>query len=120
MKLGPEMRMTVTARLIAKGEDRPLTGKEYSVRLFDKDFFDDDFLGEDRPDQDGRIHISFDPAAFDRRDPIRETSLDFYFVVYQNDKPIFRSKVMEDVNTEAVETFKMGEGDIVDLGSFLI
>ncbi len=120
MKLGPEMRMTVTARLIEKGADQPLTGKDYSVRLFDKDFFDDDFLGEARPDEDGRIHISFDPAAFDRRDPIREKSLDFYFVVYHHDQPIFRSKVMEDVNTEAVETFNMGEGDIVDLGSFLI
>ena len=47
MKLSPEMRITVIARLIAKGADQPITGKEYCVRLFDKDFFDDDFLGED-------------------------------------------------------------------------
>ncbi len=118
--LGKEMSIEVTARLIAKGSDAPLTGKAYSVRLFDKDFFDDDFLGEDSPDADGRIRIIFDPAQFDQRDPIREKSLDFYFVVYRNDEPIFRSKVMEDVDIDAVDTFKMGEGEVVDLGTFLI
>jgi hypothetical protein len=118
--LGKEMSIEVTARLIAKGSDAPVTGKEYSVRLFDKDFFDDDFLGEDKPDANGRIHIRFDPSQFDQRDPIREKSLDFYFVVYRNDEPIFRSKVMEQVDIDAIDTFRMGAGEMVDLGSFLI
>ena len=118
--LGKEMRIEVVARLIQKGTDAPLNGQEYTVRLFDRDFFDDDFLGEDRPDREGRVNISFDPAQFDRRDPIREKSLDFYFVVYKNGEPVFKSKVMEQVDINAIDTFRMGEGEIVDLGSFLI
>jgi hypothetical protein len=114
------MRIEVTARLIAKGLDQPLHGNDIIVKLYDKDFFDDDFLGEASPDKDGRVRISFDPARFDRNDPIREKSLDFYFVVYKAGKPIFLSKVMEQVDLEAVETFRMGEGEVVDLGTFLV
>ena len=118
--LGKEMSIEVTARLIAKGSDTPVTGDDYVVKLYDKDFFDDDFLGEASPDKDGRVSFLFNPEAFDKRDPIREKSLDFYFVVYKNGLVIFRSQVMEHVDVDAVETFKMGEGEVVDLGSFLI
>jgi hypothetical protein len=118
--LGKEMRIEVTARLIAKGSDTPVTGDEFAVKLYDKDFFDDDFLGEASPDKDGRVTFMFNPESFDRRDPIREKSLDFYFVVYKKGQVIFRSKVMEHVDVDAIETFKMGEGEVIDLGSFLI
>lgn len=117
---GKEMAIEVTARLIGRGEDKPLHGPDISVKLYDKDFFDDDFLGEASPDGDGRISIRFDPAKFDRNDPIREKSLDFYFVVYKAGQPLFQSKVMENVDVDAIETFKMGKGEIVDLGTFLI
>lgn len=114
------MKIEVTARLIAKGADKPLHGKDIKVKMYDKDFFDDDYLGEASPDADGRIRISFDPAKFDRKDPIREKSLDFYFVVYQAGIPIFHSKVMEGVDVESVETFMMGKGEVIDLGTFLV
>jgi hypothetical protein len=118
--LGKEMSIEVTARLIAKGSDTPVTGDEFVVKLYDKDFFDDDFLGKSSPDIDGRVSFIFNPEAYDRKDPIREKSLDFYFVVYKHGMVIFRSKVMEQVDVDAVETFKMGEGEVIDLGSFLI
>jgi hypothetical protein len=118
--LGKEMSIEVTARLIAKGSDTPVTSDDIVVKFYDKDFFDDDFLGEASPDKDGRVSFIFNPEAFDRKDPIREKSLDFYFVVYKNGLVIFRSKVMEHVDVDAVETFKMGEGEVIDLGSFLI
>lgn len=114
------MSIEVTARLIAKGSDAPVTGNEFIVKLYDKDFFDDDFLGEATPDENGRVAINFNPGAFDKKDPIREKSLDFYFVVFKNGLVIFRSKVMEHVDVDAIETFKMGEGEVVDLGSFLV
>jgi hypothetical protein len=117
---GSEMRIEVTARLIARGADKPLHGPDIKVKMYDKDFFDDDYLGEASPDDDGRVHISFDPARFDRNDPIREKSLDFYFVVYKGGKPVFQSKVMESVDLESVETFTMGKGEVVDLGTFLV
>ena len=119
-RLGKEMNIEVTARLIAKRTDMPLTGEEYRVKLFDKDFFDDDYLGESGLDENGRIEISFNPARFDRSDPIKENSLDFFFVVYKNDQEIFRSKVMENVDVDAIDQFRMGEGELIDLGSFLI
>ena len=114
------MSIEVTARLIAKGSDTPVTGNEYIVKLYDKDFFDDDYLGEGSPDENGRVSIIFNPGAFDKKDPIREKSLDFYFVVFKKGLVIFRSKVMEHVDVDAIETFKMGEGEVIDLGSFLV
>jgi hypothetical protein len=120
LPIGGDMRMEITARLIAKGLDQPLHGKDITVKMYDKDFFDDDFLGQGSPDKDGRVHIRFDPARFDRQDPIREKSLDFFFVVYKAGQPIFQSKVMENVDVEAAENFRMGEGEVVDLGTFLI
>jgi hypothetical protein len=120
MGLNEEMNIEVTARLIAKGSDSPVTGKEYIVKLFDKDFFDDDFLGQSGLDDNGQLHITFNPSRLDAGDPIKESSLDFYFVVFKNDLEIFRSKVMEDVDVNAVEQFKMGEGELINLGTFLI
>jgi hypothetical protein len=119
-ELGSEMSIQVNARLIAKGTDAPVTGERYLVRLFDKDFFDDDFLGEATPDADGRISITFDPSRFDRNDPIREKALDFYFVLYRDGEPVHRSKVMEDVDIDAIDTFRMGAGEVIDLGTFLV
>jgi hypothetical protein len=40
--------------------------------------------------------------------------------VYKSGQEIFRSKVMEDVHVEAIENFKMGKGEMIDLGTFLI
>lgn len=119
-ELGSEMSIQVNARLIAKGSDAPVTGDRYRVRLFDKDFFDDDFLGEATPDHEGRVSVTFDPSRFDRNDPIREKSLDFYFVLYRDGEAVFKSKVMENVDVDAVDTFRMGSGEVIDLGTFLV
>jgi hypothetical protein len=118
--LNKEMNIEVTARLIARGSDLPVTGNEFTVKLFDKDFFEDDFLGQSTLDENGKLHIIFNPSRLDINDPIRETSLDFYFVVFKNGNEIFKSKVMEDVDVNALEEFKMGKGELIDLGTFLI
>ena len=114
------MNIEVTAKLIAKGSDLPVNGAEYIVKLFDKDFFEDDFLGQSSLDENGELHISFNPSQLDTTDPIRETSLDFYFIVFKNGREIFKSKVMEDVDVNAIEQFKMGKGELINLGTFLI
>ncbi|MEO5647433.1 MAG: hypothetical protein ABIQ56_03665, partial [Chitinophagaceae bacterium] len=50
-----------------------------------------------------------------------EARPDFYFVVYKHKKEIFRSRVMDDVDLDSTHnSFKMGQGEIIDLGSFLI
>lgn len=116
--LNKNMNLEVMARFIGKGHDSALTDN-YTVRLYDKDVFEDDFLGETRLDDNGVAKISFTHEAFNN--PLNiEDKPDFYFVVYKNKEQIFKTKVLHDVNIEAIEKFKMGEGEVIDLGTFLI
>ncbi|MCU0396015.1 MAG: hypothetical protein MUF29_08895 [Chitinophagaceae bacterium] len=119
LDLAPEMNMRVEARLIAKGKDEPLHGAAYKVRLFDRDFLDDAFLGEAYPNVDGRVAFSF-PAAAVAKTALDDAMPDFFFVVYKGDDIIFRSQVMENVNVEALEQYRRGVGEIIDLGTFLV
>jgi hypothetical protein len=112
-------RIEVTVRLIAKGSDSPLTGEAYKVRLFDKDIFDDDYIGESGLDAHGVAHIGFTHDAFDDLGDL-ETRPDFYFVVLKDGQQIFQSQVMEEIDLEAVQQFKMGQGEVIDLGTFLV
>lgn len=118
--LDNEMNIYVTARLISKVTNGPIKDSDYSVKLFDKDQFDDDFLGESQPDEEGVVTFSIDNAQFGDFLQL-ESRPDFYFVVFKNETEIFRSKVMEDVDLEAKHNdFKMGKGEMIDLGSFLV
>jgi hypothetical protein len=117
--LSSQPKIEVTIRIIAKGSDAPLTGDAYKLRLFDKDVFDDDYIGESGLDANGVAHISFTHDAFDDLGNL-EDKPDFYFVVVKDGKQIFESKVMEEVDLEAVEQFKMGRGEVIDLGTFLV
>jgi hypothetical protein len=121
LELNDELNLRIRTRLIAKGEDKPVTGTAYSVRLYDKDDFnDDDFLGESGLDENGVATINCNPDTFSDKGIFKEAQPDFYFVVMKNGSPIFTSKVMEDINLNAVEQFKMGVGEVIDLGTFLI
>jgi hypothetical protein len=119
LSLNKEMNIEVKVRLITKGNDKPLSGKEISVRLYDKDVFNDDFLGESAPDEGGVARFVFSPKDFSGTANLDEKP-DFYFVVYRNGNEIFKSKVMSDLNLSDLETFIMNEGKVIDLGIFLI
>lgn len=112
--------IVVTARLIAPGEDKPLQGEGIVVRLFDIDLTGDDFLGEAVPDADGRVEFSFTHSSFNLGDWGLEDKPDFFFVVFKDGQPIFKSQVMEDIDIDMVEQFRMGRGEVVDLGTFLV
>jgi hypothetical protein len=112
-------KLTVTLRLITRGNDQPLSGEGYTVRLFDKDVFDDDFLGESAVDQEGRASISFSYEAFGDMGNL-ESRPDFYFAVLRSGIQFFQSKVMEDIDIQAIEEFISGKGEQIDLGTFLI
>ena len=118
--LNKEPDLIVTARFIEKGEDKALTGDEYTVRLYDRDIADDDFLGESRIDAEGHIRITFAHDSFVNDSAFKETRPDFYFIIMQNGKPVYTTKVLEELSLEDLEQFKMGEGEMVDLGSFLV
>lgn len=118
--LNKEPDLVVTARFIEKGEDKALSGDEYTVRLYDRDIADDDFLGESRIDAEGHIRIAFAHDSFVNDSAFKETKPDFYFIIMQNGKPVYTTKVLEELSLEDLEQFKMGEGEMVDLGSFLV
>jgi hypothetical protein len=117
--LNPEMNFEITVRFIARGIDAAVTGEAYKVRLFDKDIFDSDFIGESSLDDKGYSKISFHHEAFGDLANL-EAFPDLYFVVYKNDMPIFQSKVIKDVDLVALEQYKKGEGEVIDLGTYLI
>jgi hypothetical protein len=119
ISLNQEMNIEVKVRLIRKGDDEPLTGNGYKVRLYDSDIFNDDFLGESIPDEEGLAKFFFSQADFSKTFP-REEKPDFYFVVYKNDQPVFKSKVMSNLDLSDIEEFIMKEGEVIDLGTFLI
>lgn len=119
MELNNEINLVVQVRLIARGNDEPLSGNEFKVRLYDKDVFNDDFLGESTIDEEGLAKFTLHQK--DYKSPLGlDTKPDFYFVVYQNDEEIFKSKVMSNLDLSDIEKFVMSEGELVDLGTFLI
>ena len=119
LSLDNEMAIEVTARFIGKGHEQPVTGDEYTVRLYDKDIFTDDFLGESKLDENGMAKISFTHQSFSGAAHLDDRP-DFYFVVLKHKQVFFQTKVMEDVDLATVEQFKMGEGEVIDLGTFLL
>lgn len=117
--LNKEMNIEVKVRLISKRNDDPVTGSEYSVRLYDKDVFNDDYLGESVPDEDGVAKFLLSQGDFSQ--PLNlDDKPDFYFVVYKNKQQIFKSKVMSNLDLSNIEEFIMKEGEVIDLGTFLI
>ena len=118
LSLNKDMNLEVTARFISKGNDQPVTGDAYRVRLYDKDVFEDDYLGESTLDENGVAKISFTHSSFSNWNT--DANPDFYFVVLKNNEVLFKSIVLEDLDVNAIENFKMGEGEVIDLGTYLI
>lgn len=117
--LNKEMNLEVKVRLISKGNDKPISGNEFAVRLYEKDVFNDDFLGESFPNEEGIVKFQFSKKDFSGFAKLDDKP-DFYFLVYRNKKEIFRSKVMSNLDLSDLETFIMKEGEVIDLGTFLI
>jgi len=117
--LNKEMNIEVKIRLIGKGNNEPLSGNEFSVRLYDKDLFNDDFLGESTLDEEGVAKFIFSQGDFSKPAKMDDKP-DFYFVVYKNKTQIFKSKVMSNLDLSDMEKFVMKEGEVIDLGTFLI
>jgi hypothetical protein len=118
--LNKEPDLIVTARFIEKGADNPLTGDDYMIRLYDRDIADDDYLGQSRLDEEGRIRIEFSHDAFVNDSVFKEAKPDFFFVIMKNEVPVFTSKVLQDISLEDIEQFRMGVGEVVNLGTFLV
>lgn len=117
--LDKQMNIEVKATFISKGDNAPVTGSQYNLRLYDQDVFGDDYLGECTLDTAGEGRIIFGHKAFGNALNL-ETLPDLYFVLYNNNVPVFKSKVMEDVDLAFLENYRPGEGEVIDLGTYLI
>ncbi len=117
--LDADINIEVKASFISKGSDTPLTGDDYEFRLFEKDLMEDDYLGKSGLDETGTATVSFKHSDYtDFLNP--EVNPDLYFALYKGEALIFQSQVMRDVSLEDLEKFKMGAGEVVDLGTFLV
>ena len=117
--LDADMAIEVKANFISKGSDAPVTGNDYEFRLYEKDLMEDDYLGRSGLDANGVAKVSFKHGDYmDFLNPEKEP--DLYFALYKGEALIFQSKVMRDLDIEGMEKFKMGEGEVVDLGTFLV
>ncbi|MEP7111267.1 MAG: hypothetical protein ABI760_24945, partial [Ferruginibacter sp.] len=119
LSLDKEMNIMVKATFIAKGKDTPVSGEQFTLRLYDKDVFGDDYLGESKLNEAGEGLIIFGHKAFGNAFNL-ETLPDFYFVLYKDNVPVFQSKVMEDVDLQTLEQYQSGNGEVIDLGIYLI
>ncbi len=117
--LDAEMDIEVTASFIAKGSDAAVTGSGYEFRLYEKDFMEDDYLGVSPLDDSGTARVSFKRKDYqDFLNP--EINPDLYFALYNNESLVFQSKVAHNVDIEGMKEFVLGEGKVIDLGTFLI
>src|ERR1044072_695718 len=86
-------------KLLEKGTSTPVSGSNISVKLFDKDPLEDDFLGEASPDSEGNVSIKFDLDKIKSADTPLEEFPDLYFKVYKGQNEYFKSPVVDDLDT---------------------
>jgi hypothetical protein len=117
----PEIPLTVKARFIQKGTNAPLTGEEYTLRLYDKDLFTaDDYLGHSALNENGEALIHFFPTDIENHDLGFEKLPDLYFLLFKGDAVHFQTIVWDDVDFEKRAKLDMKEGEVIDFGTFLV
>ena len=116
----PEFIINVFAQFLHKHTGEPLHGKDYSIRLFDKDPLKDDLLGETNTDSEGKVHFKINPVMYRSEDSPMEKNPDLYLVVSQDGTEIFRTPVAINFNFEDDGNFNYRDGEWIDMGTFLI
>jgi hypothetical protein len=92
------MMIKVIACFIDKKTGKPLSGNDLVVKLYDKDIFDDDFLGEAKLNDKGKVEIFADLDDASSIDTPLEGYPDLYFVLQNQTGVIFESKVFHNVD----------------------
>jgi hypothetical protein len=115
-----EMNLQVKARLIPAGGAPSFNSRGCKVRLFDRDFLEDEYLAESLPDAEGNVEFIF-PFSAMNQGVLDDKMPDFFFVIYNaGGEVIHQSEAMQNVNIEAIENYVHGVGAVVNLGSFLV
>lgn len=117
----PELTLTVKVKFVKKGTDTPLAGKQYTVRLYDKDVFtDDDYLGHSKLNDKGEAHIHFFPSDIFNHDLGFEELPDLYVLLFKGNIVHFQSKVWDNVDFDKLGLLDMKEGEVLNFGTFLV
>lgn len=115
-----EELITFRARLVDKTTSDPLSKDGTFVKLYDRDLFEDDFLGQAHVNDSGIVEITFNSKDYRSIDSPNETNPDLYFTVFRFGKLVFKSKVISDLNLDNIHHLEPGKGKIVDLGVFAL
>ncbi|MBK7110792.1 MAG: hypothetical protein KA954_08510 [Chitinophagales bacterium] len=118
MKL--EFILNVQARFLEKGTNKPLSGKEYICKLFDYDILKNDFLGEAHPDNTGLVHFSVDPKSFRDFNNLIDKYPDLFIEVEYEEELLFATPIAKNAKVLEGGTFDIKEGEVIDLGTFLV
>ena len=115
-----ELLLKVTARLLSKGTNAPFNGPEVRVKVYDKDLFDDDFMGEGTPDEHGEVEIAINLEKARSSDSPFESLPDLYLVIFRDGQEIFRTGIMQDVDPQQQGDFNSALGLRLNLGTYLV
>ena len=117
----PEIELAVKAKFVRKGKDEPLTGPQYTVRLYDKELFtDDDYLGHATLNDRGEAIIHFFPADVRAAGWGGENLPDLYILLFKGNTVHFQSKVWPNVDFDKLGLLDFKEGEILNFGTFLV
>ena len=95
------------------------SNSNYYVRLYDRDFLTDDFLAEEKLNEDGIVHFTINPNSYRSIDSFREKRPDFYFTIINEGAEIFRTPVADNIDLKKETDFNSEEGMMIDMGSFV-
>lgn len=115
-----EPKITVHVRFFDAIEDQPLTGEDYKVFLYDKDIFEDDYLGSSGLNDKGEATIIFHTGQFKSIDSPLEHFPDLYCVLFRDNTILFQSNIVKDLDIEKYSSFDTQHGWHFNLGTFLI
>lgn len=116
----PEIKLTVKARFIQKGEDKPLHGKQYIVRLYDRDIFEDDYLGKSELNLNGEAHITFYPSQISSWDSAFEKLPDLFLLLFDDNLVHFQTDIWDNADFDKLGKLNYQEGEVLDFGTFLV
>ena len=115
----PDAEMSVKVRFIKKGSDTPLTGEQYTVRLYDREIFqDDEYLGHAPLNERGEATIHFSPTDIKNYHFGFSELPDLYVLLFDGDVVHFQSKVWENVDFEKMALLDINEGAVLNFGTF--
>jgi len=117
----PETELGVKMKFVRKGTDEPITGAQYTARLYDKELFqDDEYLGHAQLNERGEAQIHFSPTEIkDYHFGFAELP-DLYILLFEDDTVHYQSKVWPNVDFERLGLLEITGESVLNLGTFYV